>query len=141
MNDWREFLFWWFCSIVATTTIVGGKLGLFLFRLSVDPPEDPILAAKWRMRRRWLAYSELSALPAFSTISVTFVIWYRIDPIVAVMASMFLGGIGFALLLDGAEWLFRKRLGLPEKARLPANGPTSASSGELSLGSQPQESP
>lgn len=131
MNDWRDFIFWWVASLLATTMIVGGKLGMFLFRLSIDPPDDPVLAAHWRRKRRWLTWSELSALPAFSTISVTVVHYYRIDPVVAVLLSMFLGGVGFALLLDGAQWIFRKRLGLP-----PVAAP-----GTITLGSQTQETP
>ena len=133
MNDWRDFLFWWITSLLATTMIVGGKLGMFLFRLSNDPPEDRLLAAHWQRRRRWLTWSELSALPAFSTISVTVVHYYKIEPVLAVLLSMFLGAVGFALLLDGAQWIFRKRLGLPD-----AN-PSAATT--TPVGSQPQESP
>jgi hypothetical protein len=35
---------------------------------------------------------------------------------VAVLIAMAQGMVGFALLLDGAAWLFRKRLGLPAPA-------------------------
>ncbi|MCC6478346.1 MAG: hypothetical protein IT552_03975 [Sphingomonadaceae bacterium] len=113
MNDWREFIFWWLASLIAGATIVGGKLGMFLFRISSDPPDDVKAAAHWLRRRRWLAYSELSALPAFATIGVSIVAYYKIDPILSVLISMFLGGVGFVLLLDGVQWLFRKRLGMP----------------------------
>lgn len=113
MQDLKEFLFWWIAALIAAATIVGGRLGMFLFRLAPDPPDDAVLALHWARRRRWVAISELSALPAFATISVAAVTYWHLDPIVAVLISMFLGGVGFAMLLDGAQWLFRKRLGLP----------------------------
>jgi Trk-type K+ transport system membrane component len=62
---------------------------------------------------RWLAYSEVSALPAFATIGVTAVAYGDLSPIAGVLIAMVLGAIGFPLFLDGAQWLFRKRLGMP----------------------------
>lgn len=70
----------------------------------------------WRRRRRWLAYSEVSALPAFATIGVTAVAYGDLSPILGVLIAMALGAIGFPLFLDGAQWLFRKRLGMPTPA-------------------------
>ena len=116
MNDWREFLFWWTTSLLAAATIVGGRLGMALFRMAPDPPEDIKLAAHWARRRRWLAFSEILALPSFATVAVSAVAYWKLDPIVAVLLAMFLGGVGFAMLLDGAQWLFRKRLGMPSEA-------------------------
>ena len=101
MNDWREFLFWWTASLLAAATIVGGRLGMALFRMAPDPPEDVKLAAHWARRRRWLAFSEILALPSFATVAVSAVAYWKLDPIVAVLLAMFLGGVGFALLLDG----------------------------------------
>ncbi len=129
MNDWREFLFWWTASLLAAATIVGGRLGMALFRMAPDPPEDMKLAQHWARRRRWLAFSEILALPSFATVAVSAVAYWKLDPIVAVLLAMFLGGVGFAMLLDGAQWLFRKRLGMPteatpttEKSSLAENG-------------------
>lgn len=124
MKDWQELVILWLIYVVAAATVVGGKLGLFLFRLAADPPDDEKLARLWERRRRWLAYSELSALPAFATIAVALVKYRQLDPVLGVLISMFLGGVGFALLLDGAQWVFRKRLGLPEKQG-PFGGNTS----------------
>jgi hypothetical protein len=31
-----------------------------------------------------------------------------------VLISMALGAVGFTMLLDGVQWLFRQRLGLPD---------------------------
>ena len=129
MNDWREFLFWWTASLLAAATIVGGRLGMALFRMAPDPPEDVKLAAHWARRRRWLAFSEILALPSFATVAVSAVAYWKLDPIVAVLLAMFLGGVGFTLLLDGAQWLFRKRLGMIDPA--PAQGlpPSNAENG------------
>lgn len=113
MSDWRDFILWWGLSLLAASTIVGAKVGLLLWGLAPNPPADPELAAHWRRRRRWLAYAELSALPAFATISVALAAHRQADPIVSVLIAMALGGIGFTLLLDAVQWLFRKRLGLP----------------------------
>lgn len=122
MHDWREFLFWWLVSLIAGATVVGGKLGVLLWKLAPDPPADPVLAAHWRRRRRWLAYAELSALPAFATIAVAITVHRQAEPILSVLISMALGAVGFTLLLDGVQWLFRQRLGLPDAAGAPTSG-------------------
>lgn len=114
MTDWRDFLLWWALDFLAAASIVGAKIGLLLWGLAPNPPDEPALAAHWRRRRRWLAYAELSALPAFSTISVALAAHRQSDPIVSVLIALALGGIGFTLLCDGVQWMFRKRLGLPE---------------------------
>lgn len=114
MDDWREFLIWWLLSLLSAATVVGGKIGLFLWKMAPDPPSDPVLAAHWRRRRRWLAYAELSALPAFATVAVAITAQRQAEPILAVLIAMALGAVGFTLLLDGVQWLFRQRLGLPD---------------------------
>lgn len=116
MADWRDFFFWWLASLFAAATVVAAKLGLRLYGLAGDPPADPVLAQHWHRRRRYVAIGEVSALPAFATISVVLVSFYHLDPVVAVLIAMAQGMVGFALLLDGAAWLFRKRLGMPEPA-------------------------
>jgi len=116
MADWRDFFFWWLASLFAAATVVAAKLGLRLYGLAGDPPADPIMAKHWHRRRRYVAIGEVSALPAFATVSVVLVSFYHLDPVVAVLIAMGQGMVGFALLLDGAAWLFRKRLGLPEPA-------------------------
>lgn len=116
MSDWRAFFFWWLTSLFAAGTVVAAKLGLRLYGLAGDPPVDPVLAQHWHRRRRYVAVGEVSALPAFATISVVLVSFYHLDPVAAVLIAMAQGMVGFALLLDGAAWLFRKRLGLPEPA-------------------------
>jgi H+/gluconate symporter-like permease len=63
-----------------------------------------------------VAIGEVSALPAFATVSVVLVSFYHLNPVAAVLIAMAQGMVGFALLLDGAAWLFRKRIGLPAPA-------------------------
>lgn len=110
----REYVYLWVIAILASASVVGGKIGSLMWGLAPDPPVDPIAAQHWARRRRWLAYSEVSALPAFATIGVTSVAYGELNPIAGVLIAMALGAVGFPLLLDGAQWLFRKRLGMPE---------------------------
>lgn len=112
LEDWREFLFWWAASLFAATTVVVARLGLKLYGASPDFPDDPVLALHWRRRRQYVALAELSALPAFATISVVLVSYQQLDPVAAVLLSIAQGFVGFPLLLDGAAFLFRRRIGM-----------------------------
>lgn len=112
LEDWREFLFWWAASLFAATTVVVARLGLKLYGASPDFPDDPVLALHWRRRRQYVALAELSALPAFATISVVLVSYQKLDPVAAVLLSIAQGFVGFPLLLDGAAFLFRRRIGM-----------------------------
>lgn len=114
LNDWRAFFFWWGAALFASTMVVVARLGIKLFGVAIDPPEDPVRALHWARRRRWLAISEISALPAFATISVVLVAYYQLNPIAAVLIAIAQGFVGFPLLLDGAAWLFRQRLGMQQ---------------------------
>jgi hypothetical protein len=114
-TDWRDFFFWWVASLFAAGTVVAAKLGLRLYGLAGDPrsiragralaPPPPLCGD----RRGF-------ALPAFATVSVVLVSFYHLNPVAAVLIAMAQGMVGFALLLDGAAWLFRKRIGLPAPA-------------------------
>jgi hypothetical protein len=115
MGDWTEFLFWWLASLFASTTVVVAKLGLKLYGAAGDPPVDPVLAEHWQRRRRYMALAEISALPAFATVSVVLVSYYHLNPVAAVLLAMAQGFVGFPLLLDGAAFLFRKRLGMAQQ--------------------------
>lgn len=112
-HDWRDFWFWWVATLFASTVVVVARLGLKLYGEATDPPEDPALARHWARRRRWLAITEISALPTFATLSVVLVHYYHLDPVAGVLLAMAQGFIGFPLLLNGAGWLFRRRLGMP----------------------------
>ena len=114
MEEPRDFLVWWILSLAAAATVAIGRIGYTLWRISPDEPDDPVAAKHWRRRRKWLVFSELSALPAFATISVVAVAYWGLSPVAGVLLSMGLGGIGFVMLLDALQFLFRQRLGLPE---------------------------
>lgn len=114
LEDWREFLFWWAASLFAATTVVVARLGLKLYGSATDFPDDPVLALHWRRRRQYVALAELSALPAFATISVVLVSYQQLNPVAAVLLALAQGFVGFPLLLDGAAFLFRRRIGLQQ---------------------------
>ncbi|SCW57134.1 hypothetical protein SAMN02927924_01443 [Sphingobium faniae] len=114
MNEPREFLVWWVLSLAAAATVAVGRIGYSLWRIGPDEPDDPVKLKHWRRRRRWLVLSELSALPAFATIAVAAVAHWGMSPVTGVLLAMGMGGVGFAMLLDALQYLFRKRVGLPE---------------------------
>lgn len=115
MSDLREFLIWWVFSLIAGTTVAVGQIAHKMARLDLEMPSDPVKLDAWHKRRKWLAITELSALPAFATLATAGRIYFDLPPIVGVLATMFLGFIGFAMLIDGAKYLFRKRVGLSEE--------------------------
>lgn len=115
LHDWREFLFWWAASFFAATTVVVARLGLKLYG-APDFPDDPALALHWQRRRQYIALAEISALPAFATISVVLVSYYHLNPVAAVLLALAQGFVGFPLLLDGAAFLFRRRMGMQAAA-------------------------
>jgi hypothetical protein len=121
-TSWREFTFWWAAALFASTVVVVARLGVMLFGKAVDPPEDPVMEKHWARRRRWIAIGEISALPAFATVSIVLVSYYGLDPVAGVLLAIAQGFIGFPLLLDGAAWVFRKRLGMPGEAPGASNG-------------------
>lgn len=114
MHEPRDFLVWWILSFCSAASVAVGRIGYSLWRIAPDEPDDPVQRRHWQRRRRWLVFSELSALPAFATIAVTAVAHWGLSPVAGVLISMGLGGIGFAMLLDALQYLFRKRVGLPE---------------------------
>lgn len=109
-----ELLILWLISTFCAATVVGARTGLWLWRLSPDPPDDPVLAKHWLRRRQWLCYSEFSALPMFGTAGVVATEYWNLPPVASVGISMVLGGIGFALLLDGLQFVFRRRIGMEQ---------------------------
>lgn len=110
--DWKTFFFWWLANLFSASVVVAARLGLKLFGEAPQPPADTKLALQWARRRRWIAIAEVSALPAFATLSVVLVAYYSLDPVAGVLIAMGEGFVGFPLLLDGAAWLFRRRLGM-----------------------------
>ena len=99
----------WLISAFASLVIIVGKLGLALFGLTVTPPVDPAEAANWRLKRRWLAYSEFSALPAFATVATSATVYWHLPLIITVVISMALGALGFGFLLNALLYLAKKK--------------------------------
>ncbi|MGE4431898.1 MAG: hypothetical protein AB7E05_14275 [Sphingobium sp.] len=114
MGTKTEIFLIWLASAAAALTMIGGRMGLYLFGLAKDPPVDPEALDLWRRRRRWLAYSELSALPACATVALTATVYLDLPPITSVVISMVLGAVGFAFLLNGVQFVVRRRLGMPD---------------------------
>lgn len=110
--DLKRYLMWWLASLFSASVVVAARLGMKLFGEAAEPPADPKMALHWARRRRWIAIAEVSALPAFATLSVVLVAYYQLDPVAGVLIAMGQGFVGFPLLLDGAAWLFRRRLGM-----------------------------
>lgn len=105
-----DLAFLWIWSALAALALVTGKLGLLLFGIAQDPPADPLAVAHWRRRRRWLAYSELAALPAFATIAVAATIYFHLPAVASVGISMALGALGFGFCLNGVQMIARRKL-------------------------------
>lgn len=111
-ESWREFMFWWAAALFSSTMVVVARLGIMLFGQAALPPDDPALAVHWARRRWWLAISEISALPAFATVSIVLASYQQLDPVAGVLIAIAQGFIGFPLLMDGAAVLFRRKLGM-----------------------------
>lgn len=105
----------WVLSLVAGLALCGARLGWLLFGVAPEPPADPAAFGLWQRKRRWLVFSEISALPAFATISVM-VGRLRAWPTEGVILfSMVLGALGFAFFLDALQTLVRRRVGLKDE--------------------------
>ncbi|CAL4868212.1 hypothetical protein MMA231_02487 [Asticcacaulis sp. MM231] len=105
----HDIYLFWTLSFFSALAVVVGKLGMMLFALASDPPEDPTLAAHWRRKRLWLTYSELMALPAFATIAITATIYLKLEPVTSIPIAMALGALGFGFLLDAVKYLAEKK--------------------------------
>lgn len=110
----RDDVVLWLFALGSALAGLGARCGWVLFRVSTEPPEDPRAREAWERRRRWLAISEIMALPAYAVLAVT-VGRLRAWPVEGiVLASMVLGALGTAFFLHGIEVLARRRLGLEE---------------------------
>ena len=83
-------------------------------RVTSQQQSTPAAFALWRRKRLWLVISELSALPAFATISVVIGRLREWPMEGVILLSMVLGALGFAFFLDALQTLVRKRIGMPE---------------------------
>lgn len=104
----------WALSLLGGLALCGARLGWLLFRVAPDPPLDIDAFKLWQRKRRWLIFSELSALPAFATISLL-VGRLREWPVEGViLLSMVLGALGFAFFLDALQTIVRRRIGMED---------------------------
>ena len=113
MKDGLYYAFWWLLSLMAAATIVGARIGNWLYgEKAPDPPSDPELLVLWKRRRSWIVLSEVSALPAFASLAVAGTKYWNLDAWVSIPVAMLLAILGFLLLLDGVQRMFYKRLGI-----------------------------
>lgn len=113
VKEWLHYLIWWLLSLLAAATIVAARIGNWLYgEKAPPPPEDPELMHHWRRRRMWIVISEVSALPAFASLSVAGTKYWDLDAWVSIPLAMMLAIVGFLLLLDGVQRAFYKRLGV-----------------------------
>ncbi|CDO35827.1 hypothetical protein [Novosphingobium sp. KN65.2] len=107
----------WICSLLASMAMVGARLGWLLYGVAPEPPADPAALGLWERKRRWLIFSEFSALPAFATIAVGVGRLKGWPDWGVVIFTMVLGALGFAFALDALQTVFRRRLGLREDGK------------------------
>lgn len=108
----RDDFLLWLLSLFGGLALCGARLGWLLFGVAPNPPVDAEAFNLWQRKRRWLIFSELSALPAFATISVL-VGRLREWPVEGViLLSMVLGALGFAFFLDALQTIVRRRVGM-----------------------------
>jgi len=107
----------WLWSLFGGMAMVGARLGWLLYGASPEPPADPAALGLWERKRRWLIFSEFSALPAFAMIAVGIGRLKGWPDWGVVIFTMVLGALGFAFALDALQTVFRKRLGVGEDAR------------------------
>lgn len=102
----------WAISIFAALTAVTARLAKDLFAVSTEPPVDAAELFHWERRRRWMVYSEIAALPCFATVSVALTLYCGVPAVVSVLIATALGGLGFGFLLNGLQFLIRRKLGM-----------------------------
>lgn len=102
----------WIAALFAALTGVTARLARDLFNVSITIPDDPLQRRHWERRRRWMIWSELAALPAFATISVSSVLYFGVPAAAAVLLATALGGLGFGFLLNGLQAKIRQKYGI-----------------------------
>lgn len=107
-----EVIVLYFASLLGGLALCGARLGWLLFRVASVPPEDVAALNLWKLKRRWLIISELSALPAFATISVVLGLLQQWPVPGIILFSMVLGALGFAFFLDTLQTIVRRRIGM-----------------------------
>ena len=106
-NDWVT----WLVSLAGSLALCGARLSWLLFRVASIPPVEHEALQLWKLKRRWLIASELSALPAFVFFAVMIGKKQGWPMENIVLLSMVLGALGFAFFLDALQTLARRWVG------------------------------
>jgi hypothetical protein len=111
--DLMDLFIWWLLSMIAAATIVGARIGNWLYGEKAPPPPlDATMLRDWKRRRMWIIISETSALPAFASLSVAATYYWSLDPWISIPIAMLLAILGFLLLLDAVQRTFYKKMGI-----------------------------
>lgn len=100
----------WVISFFAGLTAIAARLGHKLFGIATLPPVDPAELVHWRRKRRWLAISEISALPLFASVSLAITLYSNLPAVVSVLLTMLMGALGFGFLLNGLQFFIRRKI-------------------------------
>lgn len=98
----------WLLSLAGSLALCGARLSWLLFRVGPLPPAEAEALALWKLKRRWLIASELSALPAFVFFAVMVGKRQHWPVENVVLLSMVLGALGFAFFLDALQTIARR---------------------------------
>jgi len=100
----------WVLSLFSGLTGVTARLGYALYGIAPLPPSDPEELIHWRRKRRWLAISDLSGLPFFTTAALGLTLYFHLPPVASVLISMAFGALGVGFLLNGLQFLMQRKL-------------------------------
>ncbi len=106
----HEMAIFWLLSLSSGLAAVTARLGYTLFGIAQTPPIEAVELAHWRRKRRWLAISDLSALPLFATVAVVVTLYFKLPDITCVLISMVCGALGFGFLLNGLQFFVLRKL-------------------------------
>lgn len=111
MNDPSrlEMLLLWVLFAAAALTGLCARLAHRMFNISELMPSDGEQARQWRVKRRWMMFSEVAALPAFATAWVAAAVQWTLPIPLVVLGSMASGALGFGFLIHALQvWVMRK---------------------------------
>lgn len=104
----------WLIALGAAMVAFVARMGWVLFGSASEPPEDPLLVAKWKRKRAWLLVSEGCALPLFATTAVLANMRGWVDPVLAVLYALVCSLLGFAFFLKTTKRIIASKLGMSE---------------------------
>jgi hypothetical protein len=106
-----EVLWRWGALALAASTGLLARLGWRLFNVAELPPCDPEQRVQWARKRRWIAISELSAIPAFATGWIAAESAWQLSTATVVLGSMASGALGFGFLLHALQVFVARKVG------------------------------